>query len=167
MIGDSFGRDWINILLESGVGKDFNISYCQKNERTKIEYRIREAEYVFVSTNNDLDRFYPYLTKMACKKYWYVGHKGFGRCAGNYYNHTAEGYYSQTFLYDNSTNEQLQETFGKNHFIDVMGLIRLKDGSYPVFTTDSKLFSHDGIHLTQAGAKEIAKRLYVNKYLNQ
>lgn len=50
VIGDSFGRDWVNILYEAGVDSIFNISYqMYADEYTKE--RIAKADYVFVATN--------------------------------------------------------------------------------------------------------------------
>lgn len=164
VIGNSYGRDWINVLRESDVDSIMNISYHQVADDVALE-RIHKAEYVFFATNHSIDEFYSLYPAMLKTKFYCVGYKSFGKCVGNYYNHPSEGYYNQTFTFDNSKNVEWLKVFGKDHFIDMMSTIRKADGTYPVFTSENKMFSHDGIHLTQSGAKEFAAKLNVIQYL--
>lgn len=50
-------------------------------------------------------------------------------------------------------------------YINMMDSIRNADGSISIFTPDGKLISHDGLHLTKAGAKEFAKIINVNSLI--
>lgn len=163
VIGNSYGRDWINVLRESGVDSIMNISYHQHTDDVARE-RISKADYIFVATNQPFDEFYPLVPAMMEKKFYCVGYKAFGKCVGNYYNHSSEGYYSQIFAFDNRKNVEWLKVFGKEHFIDMMSTIRNTDGTYPVFTSENKMFSHDGIHLTQSGAREFAQKMNVLQY---
>lgn len=165
VIGNSFGRDWINVLRESGVDSIMNISYHQSADDV-VRNRISKADFVFVATNHAFDEFYPLVPIMTKKKFYCIGHKYFGMCVGNYYNHSSEGYFNQSFTFDNSKNVEWLKVFGKEHFIDMMSTIRKEDGTYPVFTSEKKFFSHDGIHLTQSGAREFAAKLNVIQYFN-
>ncbi len=44
----------------------------------------------------------------------------------------------------------------------MMDSLQNKDGKINLFTPDKKLISHDGLHLTKAGAIYFAKLLKVN-----
>lgn len=165
VLGNSYGRDWINVLRESGVDSIMNISYHQTPDDVALS-RIHQADFVFVATNQPFDEWYPLLPEMMKKRFYCVGFKSFGKCAGNYFNHSSGEYFAQTFKFDNSKNVEWLKVFGKDHFIDIMGTIKRTDGSYPVFTSSNKFFSHDGIHLTQAGAQEFARNINVIQYLH-
>lgn len=165
VIGNSYGRDWINVLRESGVDSIMNISYHQTADDV-VRNRICKADVVFVATNQPFDEFYPLVPAMMQKKFYCVGYKSFGRCVGNYYNHSSKGYYSQTFSFDNSKNVEWLKVFGKDHLIDMMSTIQNADGTYSVFTPENKMFSHDGIHLTQSGAREFANKLNITQYFS-
>lgn len=164
VIGDSFGRDWINVLRESEVGQMINISFYREPDSIAIR-RVREANCVFIANNAPFDKYYKLLPYLSHKRFYRVGHKRFGKCIGNYYTHRRDSfYYKQTFKYDTALNEEEKKVFGAN-FIDIMQAIRNPDGTYPVFTQDHKFFSHDCIHLTKAGAKQIAHKLNVRELI--
>ena len=166
--GDSFARDWVNVLLEAGVDSVMDISYHADTD-SELEHRIEQADVIFVSTNAPFERYWRYLPRMLSKKFWRVGIKNFGTRNGIVYNNDRYGkdYFSQTIQVTASI-EQLNNTekgiFGK-HYIDVMTALRLVDGSIPVFTPSHGFYSHDGLHLTRAGAKELARRLDVIKMM--
>lgn len=84
-----------------------------------------------------------------------------GRSDSNYYKQTYR--ISTNWTKDNIDKER--QMFG-DQYIDLMASIRLKDGSYPVFTPNHKFFSHDGIHLTKARAKRFAQILKISKYVS-
>jgi peptidoglycan/LPS O-acetylase OafA/YrhL len=164
VLGDSFGRDWVNILRESGIDSIMNISY-HKDSDNIVQKRIDAADYIFVAENGAFGMFYKYLPAMMSKCFYRVGHKRFGTCNGVYYNHRHDtDYYSQTFAYDTKLNKEEQQIF-KDHYIDLMSLIVLKNGRYPVFTPDHKFYSHDGIHLTEDGAHNFARLIHVRHLL--
>lgn len=48
-----------------------------------------------------------------------------------------------------------------------MNVIKKSDGTCRVFTPDSMLISHDGLHLTKAGAKYFAKHLNITHFLSK
>ena len=162
VLGDSFGRDWVNILRESGVDSIMNISY-HKDSDNIVRKRIAAADYIFVAENGPFKKFDSYLPAMLTKHFYRVGHKHFGRCMGNYYNHQhGSDYYDQTFDYNTTLNKEEQVIF-KNHYIDLMSLIVVDNGKYPVFTPEHKFYSHDCIHLTEAGAKHFAQLIQVKR----
>ena len=51
VLGDSFGRDWVNIILESNITKDsINISYRQSYDET-AKQRIKKADIIFLANS--------------------------------------------------------------------------------------------------------------------
>lgn len=57
-------------------------------------------------------------------------------------------------------NAMLSEKFGPMHFVDVQALICGEAAeTCPLFDDSGALLSHDGAHLTQAGARYVGKRL--------
>lgn len=169
VVGDSFGRDWINILLESGKTKGMNISYHTDQDSILVD-RIKKADIIFLANSGSATVYDNFLPLMLRKKFWRVGNKSFNGCDDDEYNsgRSDSNYYKQTYrISTNWTKDNIdkeRQMFG-DQYIDLMASIRLKDGSYPVFTPNHKFFSHDGIHLTKAGARRFAQILNISKYV--
>ena len=83
VIGDSFGRDWINVLREGGIDKDMNISYHNGADSVPLK-RIATADYVFIAFSSTMDKVIPYLPLIMQKKFWIVGTKNFGKTSSFY-----------------------------------------------------------------------------------
>ena len=164
VLGDSFARDWINVLRESGALTSYNISVHSLDDSVALA-RAKKADIIFMANNAPFN-FHRAMPEIANHQYYRVGHKGFGKCNGNVYDRILLGLsgYDQTFRYDDSLNIDERKLFGK-HFIDMMACIELSKGQYPYFTPNHKFFSHDGIHLTQAGAQRFAHLLNMRKFL--
>ena len=171
VIGDSFGRDWVNILQEAGVDSVMNISYTMYVD-TYTKRRIAEADFVFVATNLPFFESYNYeniYPELFNRKFYRVGLKSFGQnFIGNVYNKR----YTSTYfvrcvkesIYSSNINRAEKQLFA-NEFIDMMAPIMKKDGSIRLFTDENKLITQDGVHLTKAGAKLYAEKLNVWQYL--
>ncbi len=157
VVGDSYARDWINVLLEGGA-KDINLSYSM-DIAPDLRKKIEQADIIFVANNASIDRYVDYLPAMMQKKFYRVGHKAFGRGVGNDYSHFVVP------VYDGINEDERIEFQGM--YINLMDSIRNAGGSINLFTADKRLITHDGIHLTRAGAKEFAKRLNVNELINR
>lgn len=170
VLGDSFGRDWINILRESGVDSVMNISYSMYvDEHTKD--RIEKADYIFVATNAPFLSSYNYndiYPELFNRQFYRVGLKSFGGFIGNTYNKRGTSYYFDSKVNETKKSEEInsyeRSFFGKD-FIDMMTPIKEKDGQIRLFTKDKKLITEDGIHLTKAGAMMYAEKINVWRYL--
>jgi hypothetical protein len=168
VVGDSFARDWINVLREAGLDSFMNISYHQGTD-DELSSRIDKADWIFVANNANFDVYYPYMKQMMEKKFYRVGTKSFTMRNGIVYNNRrySADYFHQSFTLGRKKqelNEKEKMLFGEC-YIDMMEPIMLPDGTYPYFTPSKKLYSHDGIHLTKAGAQEYAKRLDIIKLI--
>lgn len=171
VIGDSFGRDFVNILQAAGVDSVMNISYTMYVDKN-TKPRIKKADYVFVATNLPFFSSYNYneiYPDLFSRKFYRLGLKSFSRYyIGNIYkNRNKADYYTATGSENETTKEinaKEKPLFGDN-FIDMMAPITGRDGKVRLFTDDKKLITQDGIHLTKAGAQLYAKRMNVWKYL--
>ena len=87
VVGDSFARDWANVLLESHVIDSMNLSYCKTVDERLIR-RVKQADYIFFATFSTYPygSFGEYLPVFMKKKCYRVGTKNWGYVNGNVYN---------------------------------------------------------------------------------
>ncbi|MBQ8207798.1 MAG: acyltransferase [Clostridia bacterium] len=167
VIGDSFGRDWINILLESEISDKLEISYIYPYNEDYVlskSARLDEADLIFRASSNSSN-----LENSQSIEKWYdqgkvyvIGNKRFGECNGIIYNkrNTAD-YFSQSIKLDDEfiqINEKLKSAYG-DHFIDMITPVMNEDGTIRVFSSDNRFISQDCLHLTKAGAQYYASIL--------
>jgi hypothetical protein len=162
VIGNSFARDFVNILLESKWNGKIEISYIFDSKDSRITDRIKNAELAFYSTidRKDIDVSQNDIEKVFC-----IGTKRFGNNAGFFYNYNGDGYYSQRTKLGKkevALNNQLREQWG-NKFIDIIGYIIDGNNTVPIFTPDKRFISQDCTHLTKSGAEYFAKLLEEDK----
>ena len=166
VIGDSFGRDWANILNESSISDEIEISYIYPRSKEVYEEnkdRLLEADVVFrtfSSSTADVTESLPNM--IPDDKLYIVGYKNFGSSNGIIYSHRkTENYFEQTIALDDEVlrnNQLLSERYG-DHYIDMIGAVQDKDGLVRVFTDDHYFISQDCRHLTKFGAQYYARIL--------
>lgn len=164
VVGDSYARDWINVLLEGSLD-NVNLLYA-KDVPSDLRERIAWADVIFVANNAPIDRYVDYLPAMMQKKFYRVGHKNFGRGIGCAYNQARMTHNYSSFVvsaYD-AINEEERIEFKGMH-INLMDSLRNDDGYISLFTADNRLITHDGLHLTRAGAQELSKMIDVQKLI--
>ncbi|WP_391202990.1 acyltransferase family protein [Psychrobacillus sp. L4] len=158
VVGNSFARDWVNVLLESKYKDSIEITYTTEitNDPLDIE-RLEEAEYIFFS-ELDKAKFDKYKAKYDIdeSKVWNVGTKNFGKNNGIHYSkRKTEGYFDQRTIMEEGyleKNQKLKSEWG-DRYIDLISMVFYDDYKVPVFTPDGKFISQDCRHLTKAGAK--------------
>lgn len=168
VIGDSYARDWSNVLIEQGLDSIMNISY-HRDIDAELNERIKIADYIFIASSisfyAEYERLFPSISD---KNYYRVGVKSFGLCMGPIYNRPrGENYYKQTVTASPQAlmlNNEEKRLFG-NRYIDIMASLANSDGSIPAFTPNHKFISHDGLHLTRASAQFVASRIDVSELL--
>lgn len=156
VIGNSFARDWINVLLESNH-KGIEISYIYNPYTHKnFQNRAIQADIIFYSTpsieninNLNIDQ----------EKLWVVGTKNFGYNNGIYYNYRGDGYYKQRTKMENGYIEEnnKMKNIWKGRYINYIDSVIDSRQTVPVFTPSKKFISQDCRHLTKAGAIFYAK----------
>ncbi|MEK7433226.1 MAG: acyltransferase [Cyanobacteriota bacterium] len=166
-IGNSFARDWSNILLESKYGNFIEISYIPNiNNSKNLIKKLNQAKYIFFSeTDKDyFDKIVPQF-KIDSSKVWNIGTKNFGLQNGIFYNKKHDSdYCNQRTNIEKSffeKNDLLKKQWG-NKYIDLIGMIVDKNNTLPVFTPDCKFISEDCKHLTRNGAIYFAKLIENN-----
>lgn len=164
VVGDSYARDWMNILLESNL-ENVNLVYS-KDIAKDLRKKIAQADVVFLANHGPVDIYIDYLPAMMKKQFYRVGDKFFTRGISAIYNHKKDiNYYKQTIPYHNVPTNAAERIEFDGMYINMMDSIRNADGSINIFTPDGKLMSHDGLHLTKAGARRYVEIIDFNKEL--
>lgn len=166
VLGDSYGRDVANIILESEARDRINLSYwfgTDKETDNIFLNRVEECDYLFYSTKGKIEKD-EYSEKLLRtmknpSKFFIVGTKTFGYNNGCVYNKRHKNdYFEIKVKPDKNIIEDLeQEYIWENRLIDLMSYVTDEKGLVKVFTDDKKFISQDTLHLTQAGAKYFAK----------
>lgn len=171
VIGDSFGRDWVNVLRESGVDSVMNISYHTPADEV-VAVRVKQADVVFIANcGKFMDKYETLLPLMMRDNVYRVGNKGVSKQLSIVYNNDR---YGSDYFKQQSSEKSVSETinaaekimFG-DHFIDIMSALKGNDGQIFLFDENKKLIFGDGVHFTKAGAQKCAQVIDVWKYLNK
>jgi peptidoglycan/LPS O-acetylase OafA/YrhL len=155
VLGNSFGRDVANVLLESSFKDTIEVRYSDLRSKSddELKSRINNADFIFFGSN--------YPTKELIAKYnidmnkvWIVGTKDFGNSNGIHYNRKIENYSNyrtemKTGVLEENIN--LKKEWGKR-YIDLINLVADSEGKVLVFSPDGKFLSQDTVHLTKFGA---------------
>lgn len=162
VLGNSFGRDVANVLLESSFKDTIEVRYSDLASKSddELKSRIKNADFIFFGSN--------YPTKELIAKYnidmnkvWIIGTKDFGNSNGIHYNRKIENYSNyrtsmKTGVLENNLN--LKKEWGEK-YIDLIGLIDDSAGKVLVFSPDGKFLSQDTVHFTKYGAMLFARLL--------
>jgi len=156
VIGNSFARDWCNVLLESKFKQIIEVSYLDgANSHPDLPNRANEADLIFLSTLNK-EQFRELDIEES--KTYCVGTKNFGLNNGIYYNYSGEDYCLQRTHLEmgyKEKNEILKEEWGEK-YINLIDLVINEENTVPVFTPECKFISQDCRHFTKYGAKYFA-----------
>lgn len=166
IIGNSFARDWGNILLESDVMDKIALSYSFEFSEELVQ-RIQKTDVLFVFANkNDVPDYVWENIDERCV--WAIGTKNFGSNNGNIYaKRFSDDYYDQTIVLDEGykiLNERWKLEWGEQ-YIDLISPVTDVEGNIRVFTDDYKYISQDTQHLTKAGATYYSGLLDINKFI--
>ena len=161
IFGNSFARDWVNVLSESQYNDIIEISYVRNKQ--KMLSRQASADIIFISfrTQKEYEEVQSFLSnkiEVDMPKIWYVGTKNFGIDNTIYYNYRgSDRCFQRTPMEDGywETNETLKHQFGAK-YINLIDYVIDDNYTVPVFTSDCKFISQDCRHFTKAGAKYFA-----------
>ena len=172
VFGNSFGRDWANILYEWDEFKILDISYCyySYDNMIKRENRVAQADIVFFAQGPRLkDVPEEIIQLVGINRLYIVGNKNYGESNGIIYSHRFfSNYYKQTVVINDELLKKNKEdalSFG-NHFIEMMDPVMSDDTHAFVFTDDNHFISQDCRHLTKAGAQYYARILNIKEIFN-
>ena len=162
VLGNSFGRDVANVLLESSFKDTIEVRYSDLRSKSddELKSRINNADFIFFGSN------YPNKELIAkynidMHKVWIVGTKDFGNSNGIHYNRKIENYSNyrtemKTGVLEENIN--LKKEWGKR-YIDLINLVADSKGKVLVFSPDGKFLSQDTVHFTRFGAMFFARLL--------
>ncbi len=163
VVGDSFGRDWVNVLLESDIADQLDISYIYTDNLSETyRERISKADYVFIRAETAVQEKFPgWLLESVSEDavVYGIGTKRYGITNGNVYaNRHRDDYLKQTvsFQTDKELYEAEKALFG-DHYIDFIAPVLSDNGEVYAFTDDGKYISQDCRHLTKSGAQYYAR----------
>ena len=167
--GNSYMRDWINVILESEYKDSVDIVYSYDFDERCID-NFKQADIVFClsSVRKPMHPQYFYDNLKPGSKLWYVGLKYFGESNGNVYaRRFTEGYHQMMVSVSDEFMKSYDEdkSYWGEQYIDMMAPVLDKNGQVPVFTADGKFISQDCHHLTKAGAQLYSRLIDIDKYL--
>ena len=165
VIGNSFARDFANILLESPMRDSIQLSYHYAFVDCPIT-RIRQCDriYFFGWKHEVPDDVWQNLKRGT--DIWGIGTKNHGTGNGIFYKfrHHDE-YFSQkvTIRVDfHAVNCILKEEW-QDKYVDFLSLTLHSDSTVPVFTPDHKYITYDGRHLTPSGTRYYSRLLFLRE----
>lgn len=157
VVGNSYGRDWANVLSESSCADEFEISYIFPYDLEYVSqryHRFSEADYIF-SVFDPEDSYFP--SDYDESKVFILGTKSFGSSICIIYlKRFTKDYFEQRVFpksyYMDEYKMQIAR-YNREHYIDMISPIIDDEGKVPVFTPAHKMISQDCMHLTKFGAQ--------------
>lgn len=169
VIGNSFARDWGNILLESEMADKINLSYIFSISE-KDSVRIKQADYVFIHDWKHKVPNYVWESVSPEAEVWGIGTKSFGESNGIIYkNRHQSDYFQQTIKINPNfvTMNELMKKEWKDKFVDLLANALVTKDSVVVFSKDHKFISQDTRHLTKGGAEFFAHKIDFGMIFNK
>ena len=167
VLGNSFARDFANILNESELSQQIEISYLYGADTSAEKDRVAEADYIFYGTDSwNIPRDFPSIPN---NKLYIVGKKSFGKSNGIIYkNRKKDWYFDQRVQIPDDKiliNNAIRGIYGE-HYIDMMNPLLDESNNIKVFTDDNHFISQDCRHLTKYGAQYYARILDLDFIIN-
>jgi len=156
VLGNSFARDWANVLLESRQAEKLELSYAANLfSSDEVRTRSRQADIIFYNSARKND-----VKKLGIdeSKLFVAGTKSFGFNCGYFYNYSGADYFGQRTIMEPGYleyNELLKREWGER-YLDLIGKVMDLKNTMPVFTPDKMFISQDCRHFTEAGARYFA-----------
>lgn len=175
VIGDSFARDFVNMVNESPQTRDIAISYdrtrfCEAWSPELIA-RARQAGSVVLGSGVDRDTArcvgadiarlewlgVPHIVVLGTKSF------GFNNNAVMLLPRNQRYSYRARPLADAVTNNLVaRKVVPARYYVDLLALLDDGQGTVPVFTPDRKFISQDRKHLTKAGARFLGPKVFAD-----
>jgi len=155
VIGNSFARDFANILLESPQRDSIQLSYHYGIEDCPI-IRVRQCDriYFFGWKHQVPNVIWQNLKQGA--DVWGIGTKNHGTSNGVFYkNRHRPDYFAQRTIIreDFHTVNRLLKAEWQDKYVDLITLTLQSDSTVPIFTANQHFITYDGLHLTPSGTQ--------------
>ena len=153
IIGNSFARDFANILLESSMRDSIQLSYHYAFVDCPMS-RIRQCDRIyFFGWKHDVPSEVWQNLKDG-SDIWGIGTKNHGTNNGIFYkNRHRPDYFAQrtTIREDFHTVNRMLKAEWQDKYVDLLSLTLQSDSTVPIFTPDQHFITYDGLHLTPEG----------------
>lgn len=162
VIGNSFARDFANILLESPLKDSIQLSYHYGIEDCPLS-RVRQCDriYFFGWKHEVPSDIWQNLKQDS--EIWGIGTKNHGTSNGIFYKNRYRGdYFSQrtTIRQDFYTINNLLHKEWQDKYVDLLRLTLQSDSVVPVFTPSLYFITYDSYHLTPSGTRYYGQLLF-------
>ena len=163
VIGNSFGRDFVNTIIESPIADSVEVSYSDDYKKPENAERFANADRVFISTLGLSEKLVSEIEVLCLANglspdnIVIVGEKNFGESNGQIYSKRhKENYFDQYIHVEDeeryiTRNNHYKELYG-NRFLDLMALVSNEQGEVRVFSPDHHFISADNRHFSRGGA---------------
>ena len=168
VVGNSFARDWGNILLESEFADRVDLSYAYSFDDKAVS-RVADSDYLFVFMDKEdvPERVWELIDS---DRVYGIGTKNFGESNGIIYSQRFKPDYYQTKIRLSQPyidlNRAWKEHWGKN-YLDLISYVVDDDNMVRVFSDEHLLMSQDCHHLTRGGARYYASRIDLSIILDE
>lgn len=165
VVGNSYARDFANILLESELNEKIELSYVynwKEEDSVKLAQRSSDADYIFIFSSKANVPKYLFERAKYPDNIYGIGTKNFGFSNGIVYRHRFENNYKKTLVNMRDGYLELNKKWGKewgNSYIDMISYVTKDNNKVRVFTDNGKFISQDCLHLTEHGAKWYANNI--------
>ena len=183
VLGNSFARDFINAGLENNYFSRSEISYsidypkCLQSERdvsAQLRPLVSRSDYlVFASGDISIEcwrKDFSILQGLGAKRIIVLGTKNFGWNMNAVMRLVPE----QRFTYRAKVlegvwrwNTEMAMAIPDIYFVDLLSLLADSERRISVFTTNRKIISQDGKHLTKEGAKYVGQIIFKHHLLRE
>ena len=173
VVGNSFGRDFVNVILESPIADKVEVSYSPTFR--EINNRIANADLVFFSTlgleETKVTELEILLLANGLKsnQLVIVGEKNFGVSNGQVYAKRNDADYFEQYVEVEDRerfierNRYFAKLYGER-YIDLMTMVLNDDNQVRVFSPDHHFISADCRHLSEGGAIFYGQSIDWEKY---
>ena len=159
VVGNSFARDFANILLESPMRDSIQLSYHYAFVDCPMS-RIHQCDRIyFFGWKHDVPSEVWQNLKDG-SDIWGIGTKNHGTSNGIFYkNRHRPDYFAQrtTIREDFHTVNRMLKTEWQDKYVDHLSLTLQSDSTVLAFTPDQYFITYDGLHLTPAGTRYYAR----------
>jgi hypothetical protein len=177
VIGNSLGRDIVNIIVESDIIDSVEVSYICSTDYKKDKYseRFATADRIFISSLPLTESFVSDIEKICIvngfplNRLVIVGDRDFGASNGQVYAKRYRADYFDQYIPLKGgeqfiiRNRQLRELYG-GRFLDMMAMVSNEKGEVRVFSPDHHFISADNVHLSRGGAIYFGQIIDWSKY---
>ncbi len=176
IVGNSYGRDIVNIIEESDFADKVEVSYITVDEIGSSDNRFKDADFVIFSVLGLTDKL---ITEVEDKctsngldthNLLIIGERNFGESNGQVYiKRHCEDYFEQYVKVEDYEryivrNREFAGKYGER-YVDMMDMVVDDENKVRVFTPDHHYISADCYHLTKSGAKYYAQLINLEKYV--